>query len=991
MKYLLQKRASFFAGLLILACLGVRAAIAEQAANAPATEGQTNPPVPPPAELQKLIATHEAYQILSPAEKARTARPVFTYPELSKTAAQEWSKALWQAWLERQTNASPRPLTGLGFPAGWVKSGKVVLGCVETDYWLAQEKKTKVLMRYGVLPYGEAPATGWPVYFNLHGGGPNPKDNDQGWAAAMGQYPIKQGLLVCPRAPVNSAGSWNDPRSAAALEKLLADLRARWPVDPNRIYLMGYSMGAIGSFHLGPLMPDRWAAVAGSSGFTYLGARGQAAADNLRNLPVMIQNGTKDLAFQRYPLAKAFAEAVQELHRADPDGYRVEFKEHRGRQHMIDDKDTPAWLSQFAREPRPQRIVWQQPLLPVPLGTEDWPKVLEKNYDFSGFLRQRCYWLRNDAPGAFQRLVVSRDGNTFRVEQACHVPKLTLLLDDKLADLDQPVVVVGGGRELARAKVPRTVTALVASLVEYGDPELMFCSEWTVPAPDSVAELEQQSPKTAAERRARAQNRMALKRFADAATDLEAALELEPKSAPALLRTLRPLYEAGNDTARLVSTLRRLAEALPDDATAQFEAAMMLLICEPESLRDNRAALPFAERAMDLTQGKNPQFARALGLAYFRNGQKDKAVEVVKAALALIPAGQLPNLRADLETALKTYSGEDDGRRPEELQQPNCKEGANRTSDAMETGDTNAPSTAPAVAGTSLSRRVETDCVVIHTDLPEAQARHYANFFDGFYRYFATNYFPVVQRQKLEILLFAANQDYQAFDRFGPPQSPFGYYLPGKNTMVVNVQRGLGTAAHELVHHFLALGGIDLMTKVRRASWVNEGIPEFFEKFMGYVADDGTLHISFGYFSNWRFPDAKEKIAHATLPKLFQEFDPNLSSAFMLFLHQKGLMRKFVRELQAQGRAADAENLLVALYGQPLAVIEREWKEWIDGQAVDDDVNLVPQAFVKTESEWRAWWEKNQDRLVWDEKQERYRPRGSKPVSAPAKAEVEKK
>lgn len=640
--------ATFLAWLLVLASLG--------AERAPALEGATNPPVPPPEGLQKILGTYEAYQALSPDEKAKAARPVFAYPDLSKTAAEEWRKALWQAWLERQTNTPPLPLAGLGFPNGWIKSGKVVLGCAETDYWRTPDAKITVRMRYGVLPCGEAPAAGWPVYFNLHSGGNNPAGNDEGWAATLWQYPIKQGLLVCPRAPVDSAGSWNDPRTAAALEKVLTQVRARWPVDPNRIYLMGYSMGAIGSFHLGPLMPDRWAAVAGSSGFTYLGAEGRAAPDNLRNLPVMIQNGTADLAFQRYPLAKAFAEALQELHRADPEGYRVEFKEHAGKQHMIDDKDTPAWLSQFAREPRPRRIVWQQPLLPAPLGTEDLPKVLEKNYAFGSFLRHRCYWLRNDAPGAFQRLVVSREGNTFRIEQACHVPKLTLLLDDKLADLDQPVVVVGGGRELARAKVPRTVTALVASLVEYGDPELMFCSEWTVPAPDSGAEMEQQTLKTAAERRFRAQNRAALKRFADAAADLEAALELEPKSAPALLRALRPLYEAGKDTARVVSTLRRLAEALPDDASAQFEAAMMLMICEPETLRDDPAALRFAERAEALTQHKNPQFLRATALAYHRSGQSDKAVATVKAALALIPAGQAPNLRADLEIALQTYS-----------------------------------------------------------------------------------------------------------------------------------------------------------------------------------------------------------------------------------------------------------------------------------------------------------------------------------------------
>jgi hypothetical protein len=176
------------------------------------------------------------------------------------------------------------------------------------------------------------------------------------------------------------------------------------------------------------------------------------------------------------------------------------------------------------------------------------------------------------------------------------------------------------------------------------------------------------------------------------------------------------------------------------------------------------------------------------------------------------------------------------------------------------------------------------------------------------------------------------------------------------------------TAAHELVHHFLTVGEIH-----RHPDWVNEGIPEFFEKFMGYIAGDGQLHISFWYFSNWRFPAAKAKIGEYTLPKLFQQFEPSLAGSFILFLHRQGCLRKFVHELQAGGKDAKPEEILAAVYGQPLGVIEREWKAWVAGQAIDADVNLVPLAFVKTEPEWQAWLRENKDRLVWDEKLARYR------------------
>ncbi len=655
-----KRRGSIFATALLFLAFSA-ASLGAARAWAQVVPSGIEPPVPPAAELNRLLTVYAAYEGLSPAEKARTKRPVFDYPPLSRAAAEAWRKALWQAWIERLKATRPEKTTaGLAFPAAWQKAGNVFLGIVQTDFRENSNTQVKVTMRFGAMTIGEKPEKGWPVFINLHSGGTNPRVNDEGWVVTLRQYPIKQGLCVCPRAPVDSAGSWNDLRSIAALERLVAELPTRWEIDPDRVYLMGFSMGAIGVFHLGPSMPDRWAAVAGSSGFTYLGARGRAAPENLRNLPIMIQIGTHDMDFQRYPFAKAFAEFIQGMHSRDAGGYLLEYKEHAGQTHMINDRDTPDWLGKFTRDPLPKRLVWHQPILPIPYGKADLPRVLERNYAFAGYLRHRFYWLRNDAPTVFQRLVVSREGhNTFRVEQACHVERLTLLLDDRLADLDKPVCVMSGEKELARARVTRTVSALVASLVEYGDPGLMFCAELNVTPPDSVAAMDKRSATTAADLLFRAQDRMALKRFADAATDVEAALRLEPQQASTHLRTLLELYGAQSNTVRVAETYRRLAEAAPNDADVQFEAAMILMTCEPASLHDDRTALRLAEKAAELTGHKNPQVLRATALAYFHNGQKAKAIETVQAALALIPAGQMPNLRADLEAARQTYGGAD--------------------------------------------------------------------------------------------------------------------------------------------------------------------------------------------------------------------------------------------------------------------------------------------------------------------------------------------
>ena len=54
---------------------------------------------------------------------------------------------------------------------------------------------------------------------------------------------------------------------------------------------------------------------------------------------------------------------------------------------------------------------------------------------------------------------------------------------------------------------------------------------------------------------------------------------------------------------------------------------------------------------------------------------------------------------------------------------------------------------------------------------------------------------------------------------------------------------------------------------------------------------------------------------------------------------------------------------------------EREWKDWIDSQPIDEDVMLVSEAFVLAEDEWQRWWAENQNRLYWSEQEQIYKVR----------------
>ena len=222
--------------------------------------------------------------------------------------------------------------------------------------------------------------------------------------------------------------------------------------------------------------------------------------------------------------------------------------------------------------------------------------------------------------------------------------------------------------------------------------------------------------------------------------------------------------------------------------------------------------------------------------------------------------------------------------------------------------------------------------------------------------------------------LFATTEGYRAYGRsrhsFRPNDT--GFYSPDLNLILVYRESGLGTATHELVHHFIDCGFVH-----KPPLWADEGIANFFEKFIGHVDNDGDLHISFGYFSNWRFPVAQAFIQEFTLEDLFSTEDPCMARCFMLFLHRRGHMQEFVRRLHQGRNDVDPKTILADVVGMSLPELQTEWQKWVVGQPLDDNVNLVPAAFVKTESEWSAWWQDNKERLVWDEEQKLYLSRGN--------------
>jgi dienelactone hydrolase len=310
-----------------------------------------------------------------------------------------------------------------------------------------EKKSLKVgdkTLRWLEKTFGEAPADGRSLWISMHGGGGAPPQvNDQQWQNQIRLYEPAEGIYIAPRAPTDTWNLWHEGHIDPMFQRLIEDHVALRGVNPDKVYLMGYSAGGDGVWQLGPRMADRFAAAAMMAGHP-----NEAQLLGLRNLPFAIFMGGADAAYDRNKIAAAKSAEMAELEKNDPGGYVHMSRIYEGLPHWMNRKDAEGvpWMAKFTRQPWPKKIVWLQ----------------------DDVTHDRFYWLKipdKAAAKAGQKIVATVDGQTIRLQG--DVPaKLELRLSDELLDLDQDVKVTVNGTEVASAKVARTAAAIRRSLEE---------------------------------------------------------------------------------------------------------------------------------------------------------------------------------------------------------------------------------------------------------------------------------------------------------------------------------------------------------------------------------------------------------------------------------------------------------------------------------------------------------------------------------------------
>jgi hypothetical protein len=207
-------------------------------------------------------------------------------------------------------------------------------------------------------------------------------------------------------------------------------------------------------------MADRFGAASMMAGHP-----NEASPLGLRNLPFAIHVGENDAAYNRNKVGREWGDKLDELRKADPEGYLHLVEIHPGRAHWMNREDASAvpWMARFSRNPVPRKVVWNQ----------------------DDVTHDRFYWLAVEPGHAKARstVIASVEGQEVKIEKAEGVEKLLVRLDDRLLDLDKSVKITANGETLFEGLAPRTIASLEATLKGPGDPKLAFAAEVPVTVP----------------------------------------------------------------------------------------------------------------------------------------------------------------------------------------------------------------------------------------------------------------------------------------------------------------------------------------------------------------------------------------------------------------------------------------------------------------------------------------------------------------------------
>lgn len=227
---------------------------------------------------------------------------------------------------------------------------------------LTRETADGVEYRYELfVPDDYDPARRYPVRVYLHGGVARPRRDEAPFWRNAEQYARDDAIVVFPESWADAM--WWQASQVDNLTGMLNDIKRRYNVNENAVYLLGVSDGATGVFYHAFKAPTPWAAFLSFNGHPVVlanpgtGVEGLMYVTNLRNRPFFVINGGQDRLYPVdavVPFLRLFVDA----------GIRIDFHPQPEAGHTMrwwadESPNIDNFIETQVRRPLPDRLVWE--------------------------------------------------------------------------------------------------------------------------------------------------------------------------------------------------------------------------------------------------------------------------------------------------------------------------------------------------------------------------------------------------------------------------------------------------------------------------------------------------------------------------------------------------------------------------------------------------------------------------------------------------------
>ena len=164
-----------------------------------------------------------------------------------------------------------------------------------TKELITSNGKTRAYYLY--VPATLKPGTQAPLIVMLHGSGRTGTSLVEKWK----DYAKKEGIIIAGPDSTNTRG-WSSPVDGPDyLRDLVEELKAKYPINPRRVYLFGHSAGACFALHMSLMESQYFAATAIHAGAL---TDDEMSMTDLakRKIPISIQVGDSDQFFPLKPV-----------------------------------------------------------------------------------------------------------------------------------------------------------------------------------------------------------------------------------------------------------------------------------------------------------------------------------------------------------------------------------------------------------------------------------------------------------------------------------------------------------------------------------------------------------------------------------------------------------------------------------------------------------------------------------------------------------------